>query len=80
MTMTGTMPDPTDPTRRVPWQRCAEGARLYDAWTLLIDRRLTPDPPDAAGWCDLIARCDAAWEEYHLHVLACDECEGKGEK
>ncbi len=77
MTMTGTIPDPTDPTRRVTWQRCPEGTRLFDAWLAMIT---APKPETFEATLAYAQVSDAAWDEYQAHVKGCDECKGKVER
>jgi len=64
MTMTGSIDG-------VPWYRCAEATRLFDAWVKLVDGD-RPDTFDAM--LEYVHACDAAWDEYQAHVKACEDC------
>ena len=64
MTMTGNIDG-------VPWYRCAEATRLFDAWVTLVN---APRPDTFDAMLEYVHVSDAARDEYQAHVKACDVC------
>ena len=64
MTMTGDI-------NGVPWYRCAEATRLFDAWVAMVNG---DKPATFDAMLEYVNVSDDAWEAYQTHVRECEDC------